>query len=110
MENLESIVSVVALSGSVVLIIFILSRHYYLVKKVIAENGFNPNDKKRKYNFLDIGCIVLSLGIGLGISSIYTTWRLSENTFYFLVYATIFICGGIGLIVSHFIRRKLEKE
>jgi hypothetical protein len=93
-----------------VLVIYILARYHYLIKKLAAEKGFNPLRSRNKYGFMQIGCIILSIGVGFGICSIYTTISLPEDTFYFLVYATLFICGGIGLMAAHMTRKKLEKK
>lgn len=95
---------------SCVLIIYILARYNYLIKKLAAEKGFDPIRNRGKYGFVEIGCMVLSIGIGLGICSIYTTIELPEDTFYFLVYSTLFICGGLGLFAANFTRRKLGER
>ncbi|MEB2777350.1 hypothetical protein SYJ56_18695 [Algoriphagus sp. D3-2-R+10] len=110
MNDLEIIMQLLIIGSSVTLIIFILAKYNYGIKKAAIERGFNPNERKKKYTFMEIGCIVLSLGIGFGISSIFTTMMLPEDTFYFLVYATLFSCGGIGLMAAHFIRARFEKK
>lgn len=98
------------LFASGVIIIYILARYNFLIRKQAVEKGFNPFNRRKSYSLVEIGCIVLNLGIGFGVCSIYTTFELSEDTFYLLVYATMFICGGIGLIGAHFIRRRLERK
>lgn len=110
MIDLEIILMMIIIGGSIAFIIFVIAKYNYQAKKIIAESGFNPNESKKKYTFMEIGCIILSLGLGFGICAIYTNLKLPEDTFYFLVYATLFICGGMGLMAAHFIRKRLEKE
>ncbi|BFP41427.1 hypothetical protein L0P88_11660 [Muricauda sp. SCSIO 64092] len=93
----------------ITLIVFILARYNFLIKKMRMERGDNSAFARNSYSFMDIGCIVLSFGIGLGISSIFTTLEIREDTMYLLIYATIFTCGGIGLMVAHYIRKKVGK-
>lgn len=108
MKDLEVVLMMMVLGSSVVLIIFILSHYNFRIKRAIAESGFNPNERKRRYNFMEIGCIALSLGLGFAICSILTGMDLPEDTFYFLVYATLFCCGGLGLMAAHFIGKRFD--
>ncbi len=110
MDTLENLIMAVSVFGSAVLVIFILARYNYLIKKVIAENGGTPATAKSRYTYMDLGFIVLSLGVGLGISSIFTTLNLSEDTMDLLIYATILICGGIGLMLAHYFRKRFENH
>lgn len=110
MDILENVIMGVSVFGSAVLVVYILARYNYLIKKVIAENGGSPGAGKRRFSYMDVGCIVLSLGIGLGVSSIFTTMDLAEDTMDLLIYSTILVCGGLGLMLAHFIRRKFGNE
>ena len=56
--------------------------------------------------YLDIGCILLSLGVGLMVSTIFTTMELTEDTADLLIWGTILIFGAIGLLVAHWLRKK----
>ena len=93
----------------VTVIVFILARYNFLVQKMKLEQGGGHASAKNSYSFMDIGCIVFSFGIGLGISSIFTILDLAEDTMYLLIYATIFTCGGLGLMVAHYIRKKIGR-
>ncbi len=91
----------------IVSIVFIIARYTYLIKKAMIDRGITSSPSKGKSSYLDIGSIVLGLGIGLIVSSIFTTMNLSEDTMDMLVWGTILIFGSFGLVVAHFIRRKL---
>lgn len=109
MENLnEALGSLVLVSGTV-LIVFIIAKYTYLIKKAMIEKGLATEKNSHKLKYLDIGCITIGLGIGLLVSSIFTSMNISEDMMDLLVWGTISIFGGISLIVAHFIRSKLEK-
>jgi hypothetical protein len=107
MENLESIVISVCIFGSVVLVVFIIAKYTYLIKKALADRGMPPSTAK--INYLEIGCIVLGIGLGIGLSSIFTVMNLPEDTMDLLVWSVISIGGGLGLFASHFMRKKIEE-
>ncbi len=109
MKDLNEVFVFTTMIIAVVLIVFIIARYTYLIKKSLIENGGYSDYKMNKLKYLDIGCIALGLGIGLIISSIFTTFNLSEDAIDLLVWGTILIFGAAGLIVAHFIRKKLEK-
>ncbi len=94
---------------AIILIVFIIARYTYLLKKMMIEKGIYVDQKTNKFKYLDIGCIVFGLGVGLFVSSIFTTMDLLEDTMDLLVWGTILIFGAAGLIVAHFIRKRLEK-
>jgi len=108
MNGLENIFLSICVFGSAVFVIFILAKYNYLIKKALAEKGIETS--KSKVRYIEIGCIVLGIGIGLGISSVFTLMNLPEDTTDLLIYATIMVCGGLGLIAAHVIRRKFERE
>lgn len=107
MAPLENIVLTISLFISAVLVIFIIAKYNYLIRKAMIEKGTEVD--KRKMNYLDSGCIVLGVGVGLGISSVFTVMDLSEDTMDLLIYSVILICGGLGLVAAHLIRAKYEK-
>ncbi len=108
MEHFESIFMGLCVFGSGVLVVFILAKYNYLIKKTILEKGDSLPENKVSYR--DIGCIVLGTGAGLGMSAVFTEMNLSEDTTDLLVYSVILIGGGIGLLTAHFLRSKDEKR
>ena len=111
--NTDLIIAIVvgiSLVTCIVLVVFILSKYNYLLKKAIIERGAEYELPKNQYKYLELGCVVIGLGIGLGFSSIFTFMDISEDAMDLLVWATILICGGAGLVVAHLIRRKQESE
>ncbi len=108
MENLESIVISISLFASVVLVIFFLAKYNYLIKKVYAEKGLQPVEKKVRY--MEIGCIVIGIAFGLGTSSIFTMMPIAEETMELLIYSTILLGGGLGLFAAHYRRDKHERN
>ncbi|MEM7370493.1 MAG: hypothetical protein AAF587_17920 [Bacteroidota bacterium] len=104
MTILDNLFMVIGVFGSLVLSIYFLSRYHYLIKKAYAEHRYDPSVAGRRLSFRDIGIILLSVGIGLGFSSLYTEMDFSEDTTDLLVYATILICGGGGMIAANFFR------
>ncbi len=91
----------------IVSIVFIIARYKYLIKKAMIDRGLTNEPSNGKLRYLDIASIVLSLGIGLIVSSFFTTMDLSEDTMDMLIWGTILIFGAIGLVAAHFLRRKL---
>ena len=108
MENLnEAIGGLIIVSGAV-LIVFIISKFTYMIRKAMIDKGLVAEQKNRKTRFLEIGCIVIGLGIGFLVSSVFTTMDLSEDMMDLLVWGTISVFGGASLITAHFIRGKVE--
>lgn len=89
-------------------VIFIIARYTFLIKKEMIHKGIYLENREVKYKYLDIGCIVFGLGVGLLVSSIFTSMSLTEDTTDLLVWGTILIFGAAGLVAAHFIRKKLE--
>lgn len=104
MPTLDNLFMVVGVFGSLVLCVYFLSRYNYLIKKAYAEHGHEPSPIANRLNFRDLGIIIVSVGIGLGFSSIYTEMNFSEDTTDLLVYATLLICGGAGMVIANLFR------
>lgn len=107
MENYQEALAAMFLMAGVVIVIFIVARYTYLIKKAMIEKGLAAQQSGKKSQYIDIGCIVVGLGLGLLTSSVFTFMDLPEDTIDLLVWGTISIFGGISLIVAHFIRRKI---
>ncbi|MDH7444381.1 hypothetical protein [Aquimarina sp. 2201CG14-23] len=109
MKNLNEFLAIATMFIAVLLMVFIIARYTYLIKKAMIEKGVYLESKNHKFKYLDIGCIVFGLGVGLLVSSIFTTMDLLEDTMDLLVWGTILIFGAMGLVVAHFIRKRLEE-
>jgi hypothetical protein len=108
MESLEAVILSISVFGSAVLVIFILAKYNYLIKKAYAEKGIESSGNKVKYK--EIACIVIGIAVGLGASSIFTVMAIPEETMELLVYATILLGGGAGLFAAHTTRKQFEKD
>ncbi|PHN03482.1 hypothetical protein [Flavilitoribacter nigricans] len=108
MENISETLGGLIIVGGAVAIVYILARFNYLIRKAAYERGIELSSRQNKYRYVDYGCILLGLGIGLAASSFFTLLDLKEDTMDLLVWATILIFGALGLIATHFIRKTLE--
>ncbi|NHF59390.1 hypothetical protein FK220_008570 [Flavobacteriaceae bacterium TP-CH-4] len=109
MKELNELLVVLTVVVAAILMVFIITRYSYLVKKAMIERGVVLNQNNDRFKYLDIGCIAFGLGIGLVASSIFTTMELTEDTMDLLIWGTILIFGAGGLVLAHFIRKRLEK-
>ncbi|RDK88327.1 DUF6249 domain-containing protein [Marinirhabdus gelatinilytica] len=87
-------------------VIFIIARYTYLIRKAMAENGLQTPKAITKGRLLHFGGILIGLGIGLMVSSIFTMLDLTETTADLLIWGTIVLFGGLGLIVANFLGDK----
>jgi len=110
MEEYTEIFMFVGIILGVLLLVFIVARYNYLIKKEMINKGIYLENRSTKYKYLDIGCIVFGLGVGLLVSSIFTSVDLTEDTTDLLVWGTILLFGAAGLVAAHFIRKKLEES
>ncbi|RKN81054.1 hypothetical protein [Ulvibacterium marinum] len=108
MQSTQDVIMGLGMILGLVTITFIIAKYTYQVKKAMIDRGLTSKTPNEKLRYLDIGGILLGLGIGLIVSSIFTTMDLSEDTMDLLVWGTILIFGSFGLALAHFIRRKLE--
>lgn len=100
----------IAFFALITIILFIIARYTYLIRKAMAENGLAPSRAITKMKLLSIGGILVGLGIGLMVSSLFTLMELQEETADLLIWGTIVIFGGIGLISAHFLDQKFGRE
>ena len=108
MENYQDALGAIILMAGVIAVVFIIAKYTYLIKKTMIEKGLVSQVNSKKMQYIDMGCIVGSLGVGLIVSTIFTAMELSEDTTDLLVWGTILICGAIGLLAAHFLRRKFD--
>ncbi|WP_299113928.1 hypothetical protein [uncultured Winogradskyella sp.] len=109
MKDYNEIIGFTIIVLGLLLVVFIIARYTYLIKKEMISKGIYLENRTVKYKYLDIGCIVFGLGIGLLVSSIFTELNLTEDTTDLLVWGTILIFAAAGLVAAHFIRKRLEK-
>ena len=108
MENIQEALGALFLMSGIVAIVYIIARYTYLIRKAMIEKGLANPQSSKKMQYLDIGCIVLSLGIGLIVSTFFTTMELTEDTTDLLIWGTILIFGAIGLLVAHWLRKRTK--
>lgn len=72
MENYQEALAALFLMTGLVVVIFIIARYTYLIKKAMIEKGLAAQQRDRKPQYIDIGCIVIGLGLGLLTSSAFT--------------------------------------
>ena len=106
MENYQDAIGGLVLMTGLVVIVFIIAKYTYLVKRAMIEKGLVPPASSTGIRYLDIGCIAGGLGAGLLISTIYTSMSLSEDAMDLLVWGTILLCGSAGLMAAHFLRKE----
>ena len=110
MNHIHAIVLGTSFTVCITLVVFILSKYNYLVNKARIENGVAGTTTGSRYRYLEYGCMLVGLGAGLGVSSVFTFMPLSEDAMDLLVWATILIFGGSGLLLAYYIRRKQESD
>lgn len=107
MRELNELLGGIAIVLALIIIVFIISKYTYLIKKAMIDKGVYSVQKNNKFKYLDIGCIVFGLGLGLLVSSVFTTMNMFEDTADLLICGTILIFGAAGLMLAHFIRKRL---
>ncbi|MBO0355239.1 hypothetical protein J0656_14540 [Muricauda ruestringensis] len=110
MENVQDAIGALVLMSGLVVIVYIIARYTYLVKKAMIENGLAIPAKSKRLMFIDIGCIMGGIGLGLLVSSMFSAMDLDENTTDLLVWGTILIFGAIGMVLAHFLRNKFGDQ
>lgn len=110
MNTTETIILAATLSISLILVVFIIAKYTYLLKKALIDKGDSYVPPKNKYRYLEYGCILLGIGAGLGFSAIYTAFDLTEDAADLLIWGTILIFGGLGLLLAFNIKNKHSIE
>ena len=93
----------------VISVVFIIARYIYLLRKSMIEYGLEPQKRANKNTVYQTGGILIGLGIGLLIASIFSALDLTEDTADLLAWGTIVVCTGIGLLVAHTIGKRIDK-
>ena len=105
----QEVILGIAFFTLIISVIFIIARYTYLIRKAMAENGLKAPKTFSKTRLMHIGGILIGLGLGLMVSSIFTLMELSENTADLLIWGTIVLFGGFGLIVAHLLEEKFGR-
>ncbi len=106
---IQEVIFGIAFFAFITTVIFIIARYTYLIRRTMAENGLKPTKALRKARPFHIGGILIGLGLGLIASSVFTLMELSENTADLLIWGTIVLFGGFGLIVAHLLEEKFGR-
>lgn len=107
---MDEILVPVSFFAMVVLIVFFTSKYKHQTKKAIIESGGNIEFPKRKFPLLEVGLTVLGIAIGLAVAVIPQSANLPDSSTGFLTGASILLFGSVGMLLSFFIRKKLEKR
>ena len=90
--------------------VFITNRtkeRLFQIEKGVDSDLFNTNSKDRKYNLLIFGLLFLSIGIGVFLGFFLSELGMDSGVSY---NGSIFICGGVGLILGYRYKIKSLKE
>jgi hypothetical protein len=107
METTGDIIVMTSFAVGIVSIIFILARYNYLIKKAMIERGLTQELENIKTRYVDVGCLIFGLGIGMLVSSIFTQMDLEEGTMELIVWGIILIFGGLGVVGAYFLRKRM---
>jgi len=110
MDKLVEILVPVAFFATIVLIVFFTVKYSHKTKMAILEKGGSLDTTKKKLPFLEIGSILLGIGLGLGIALILQFFDFAPERNLQLSSACALLFGGAGLVSAFIIRRKIEKQ
>ena len=110
MEDLSEIIGGLIIVSGLVSIVYFITKYNYLTRKAAIERGNESNQSSQILRYLEWGCIALSLGLGLLVSSMFTLMSLSEETLEMMMWGTILIFGGFGLLTAHYIRNRFGNQ
>lgn len=105
----QEVIFGIAFFALIIAVLFIIARYNYLIKKAMAENGLQAPKTFTKSRLIHLGGILIGLGLGFMVSSVFTLVRISENTADLLIWGTIVLFGGFGLIVAHLLEEKFGR-
>ncbi len=99
-----------ALFTMVVLIVYFSVKYRYQTRKAIIEKGGNIEFPKRKFYFLEMGGVLLGVGLGLAIAALVHSSSMNQETKLMMSFALPTFFGGLGLVIAYNIRRKIGKD
>lgn len=99
-------VAIIAIVSGFTLYSFLKGRHLERLQQI--EKGVDPNGSSK--NLLEIKFGSLFIGVGFGILLAYILTELIPRLEDPLYSAFIFLFGGIGLIISYFIVKKIQNK
>ncbi len=112
MNNLAEILVPLGFFAATFGIIFIFISARNRERMAMIENGadpalFRPDPKYKMFNTLRIALLLIGIGVGLGIGLILSeAMGLEEG----IIFSTILLFGGGGLLVAYLLRHKVMKE
>jgi hypothetical protein len=112
-EIVVPVVSVLSTFGSIfgIAYIYFMTRHkerLALIEKELTGEIFKTTQKQYlKYWSLKIGLLFIGVGIGTIVGFVFWTYNLDHSLGVMATFASIMFFGGLGLLVSFFIERKL---
>lgn len=102
----QEVIFAVAFLLALIVVIFIIARYTYLIRKAMAENGLQAPKTLTRSRLLHFGGILIGLGVGFMVSSAFTLLEMKENTADLLIWGIIVLFGGLGLIAAHLLDDK----
>ncbi len=105
------ILALLIIVSGVTIFFFHKARHLERMAQ-IERNQLNGNEDSLKKNYLDIkfGMLMIGLGLGMFIAWIWERIDRSSNTEYATYPAFMLFFGGISLLLSYFVARRLNKR
>jgi len=115
MEEIVPVFVVAIIFGFIYAVIYILVRkkeRMALLEKGVDASYFMTPVKNQSFTALKFGLLMIGLAVGIFMGGIlYHNANMSEEESYF---SMIFLFGGIGLVVNHYMekaeRAELEKR
>lgn len=108
MNNGEILIPI-AFFGTIVLIVYLILRRKE--RAVLIEKGISATIFETRKNVpqaLKWGMLLIGIGLGILIGRLLSLFTaMGEEEAFF---SMVFLCGGISLVLFHFIARNLEKK
>ena len=105
--NLEFLIPI-ALFAMITLVVYFSAKFYSEVRKAMLDKGVTINRSKKKFPLIEIGLTAAGIGIGLALAVIPQSMDISEDSQDLLIGACVLLFGGLGMLSSYFIKRRIE--